>query len=399
MKRHVRPHIFFVILAVFLVGLLTGCTEEFNPEIPKSDSLLVVQALITNELKNHEIFLSRSTDSIETPEIERNAIVRVLDSGNGSFVFEETEPGKYVSTVAFAAVQGQSYSLTIMLANGNSYSSAPVELPQTSQIERVYAEKTTTDTGTDGVTIKADSFDSTGNSNFYRYEYEETYKIIAPNWNPFELAVNTPEFETVEVVNRENEERTCYASEKSKSIIVTETTSSGENRVSGFEVRFLNRENYIISHRYSILVKQFVLTSEIHAFYEKLKDFSGLESLFSQSQPGFISGNIFPDGDTNEKVVGIFDVSTVSQKRLFFNYSDFYANEELPQFPDDCGRIEILNGTPPNIFDFVTSKSVSYVDDILSESLGLVIGYVVVPRICGDCTVLGSATVPEFWEE
>jgi len=23
----------------------------------------------------------------------------------------------------------------------------------------------------------------------------------------------------------------------------------------------------------------------------------------------------------------------------------------------------------------------------------------VAPRVCGDCTVLGSAVVPEFWEE
>ena len=84
---------------------------------------------------------------------------------------------------------------------------------------------------------------------------------------------------------------------------------------------------------------------------------------------------------------------------MFFNYSDFYPNEELPPFPDDCGRFEILNGTPPNIFDFVVSERISYVDDVLDESIGLTIGYVVVPRICGDCTVLGSPLVPEFWEE
>lgn len=399
MKRPVEQHIVFIILPLFLTWLFVGCTEEFTPDIPPSDSILVVEALITNELKNQEIYLSRSLDGDKLPKIESNAVVRVLDSSNGSFVFEETEPGKYVSVVAFAATSGQSYSLTISLADGRSYSSTPVELPQTSQIDRVYAEPTTTDTGTDGVTIKADSFDPTGNSNFYRYEYEETYKIIAPNWNRSELVVSSVELETVALVDRENEEQTCYASVKSNTIILTETTRAGEDRVSGLEVRFLNKKDYIISNRYSILVKQFVLSSEVHAFYEKLKDFSGLENLFSQSQPGFISGNIFSDDDDNEKVVGVFDISTVSEKRLFFNYSDFYPNEELPPFLDDCGRIEFLGGRLPNIFDFVNSKSVSYVGDILGESLGLPIGYIVVPRICGDCTVLGSATVPEFWEE
>lgn len=399
MKRRVKQHIVFIILTLLLTWLFVGCTEEFTPEIPPSDSILVVEALITNELKNQEIYLSRSSDGVEAPEIESGAVVRVLDSSNSSFVFEEADPGKYVSVVPFAATSGQSYTLTISLASGRSYSSTSVEIPQTSQIDRVFAEQTTTDTGTDGVSIKVDSFDPSRNSNFYRYEYEETYKIIAPNWNRNELAVNTPEWETVEVVSRQNEEQTCYASVKSNTIILTETTRVGEDRVSGLEVRFLNRDDYIISHRYSILVKQFVLSSEAHVFYEKLKDLSGLESLFSQSQPGFISGNIFPDDDVNEKVVGVFDVSTVSEKRLFFNYSDFYPNEELPPFPDDCGRIEFLNGGPPNIYDFVITKRVSFIDYIISESLGLVIGYIVVPRICGDCTVLGSATVPEFWEE
>ncbi len=399
MKRPVKQHIVFIILTLLLTWLFVGCTEEFTPEIPPSDSILVVEALITNELKNQEIYLSRSSDGVEPSEIESGAIVRVLDSSNSSFVFEEADPGKYVSVVPFAATSGQSYTLTISLANGRSYSSTSVEIPQTSQIDRVYAEQTTTDTGTNGVSIKVDSFDPSENSNFYRYEYEETYKIIAPNWNRNELVVVSEEAMTVAVFDRKNEEQTCYASVKSNTIILTETTRVGEDRVSGLEVRFLNRDDYIISHRYSILVKQFVLSSEAHVFYEKLKDLSGLESLFSQSQPGFISGNIFPDDDVNEKVVGVFDVSTVSEKRLFFNYSDFYPNEELPPFPDDCGRIEFLFNGTPNIFDFVKSKRVSFVDFIIGESLGLAIGHIVVPRICGDCTVLGSATVPEFWEE
>ena len=57
-------------------------------------------------------------------------------------------------------------------------------------------------------------------------------------------------------------------------------------------VRFINRNNYIISHRYSILVRQFVQSNEAFTFYETLNDLSRNESLFSETQPGFLAGNV-----------------------------------------------------------------------------------------------------------
>jgi len=389
------------ILLLILVGCLhEGCTEAFSPELlPQSESILVVDATLTNESKKHEILLSRSTQEQGILQVEENANIRIVDVNLQTFTFTESEPGKYISDLSFSAEPNKTYRLFITTSNGRMYASNPVTLPAITQIDNVEAQKTVTDSGIEGVTITVDSFDPTGSSTYYRYEYEETYKIIAPKWGPDELLVVSEENMTVGIFDRQNEERTCYATDRSNTIILTKTSGAGEDRVTGFGVRFLNQDNFIISHRYSILVKQYVQSREAFTFYEKLQDFSGSESLFSQSQPGFINGNILPEDGGNDRVVGIFELSSVSEKRTFFNYSDFFPEEELPPFIDKCRSTTFEVGGDPSVFGLVKSKRASYAGNVSDPITGVLEAYIVVPRVCGDCTVLGSATIPDFWEE
>jgi len=400
MKEEVATYRSYILLFLLVGSLFAGCTEPFSPDLlPQNESILVVEATLSNESKNHEILLSRSSQQQGALLVEENASISIVDDSQQTFSFTESEAGKYVSDIAFGAEPNRTYRLFITTSDGRIYASNPAKLPQTTQIDYVEAKKTVTDGGLGGVTITVDSFDPSGSSTYYRYEYEETYKIIAPLWSPDELRVVSEENMSVGIFERQNEDRTCYATDKSNTIILTKTSGAGEDRVTDFSVRFLNQDNYIISHRYSILVKQYVLSREAYAFYEKLLEFSGSESLFSQSQPGFINGNIFPEDGGKDRVVGFFEVSSVSEKRAFFNYSDLFPEEELPPFVDECRLTEFELGGEPSIFEPVKSKSVSYATHITDPLTGGLLGYVVVPRVCGDCTELGSVIVPDFWEE
>ncbi|MEO9891575.1 DUF4249 domain-containing protein [Aurantibacter sp.] len=400
MKKYKVTYYISTILFVLIGCLFSTCTEPYSPNLlPQTESLLVVEAVLTNELKNHEVILSRS--SAEQGEIifEQNATVKITDDNQQTYTFSEVEVGKYISDIAFKAELDKSYQLFINTSTGKAYSSSSVSLPQSSQIESINSVKTTTQTGNIGVSIAVNSYDPTGNSIYYRYDYEETYKIIAPNWIPEHLIVASEEEQVVSVVNRENEERVCYATDYSNSILLTETSGTAEDRVSNFEVRFLNQENYIFSHRYSILIRQHVLSQQAYNFYKKLQDFSGSESLFSQSQPGFINGNIYSEDNNQERVVGIFEVSSVSEKRAFINYADFYPEEDLPPYIDDCDQTTYPVSGEPSVYQYVKANSVSYVDNITNAMTGALEAYIIAPRVCGDCTVLGSAEVPEFWIE
>jgi hypothetical protein len=145
----------------------------------------------------------------------------------------------------------------------------------------------------------------------------------------------------------------------------------------------------MLSHRYSILVKQFVQSPEAYAYYETLKGLTQSSTdIFSEDQPGFLAGNISALDDPNENVAGFFEVATVDEKRIFFNYEDFFPGEELPPY--------ILNCVPTISSGEDLARTLENNTHVFYDING---GIRTVPRECGDCTALGSNKIPDFWEE
>lgn len=429
----------FVLFIIFLSSM-TSCIEEFDYDIEGSvqQTQLVVEGTLTNELKKHQIRLSRidslidlQIDSIYNPftpvrdinrdlvNYEENAQVVVMDASGIEYVFNEESPGIYESVVQFAAANDTSYQLEITTANGKSYSSTPMTIIGTSEIKNVYAEKTISGTGEEGIGIFIDNEAIFGNAQNFRYNYEETYKIIAPNWSPYEFkltdydpcALPVPTY-NLEIVERQEEQQTCYRTETSNTIVQTQLNTS-DNGLEKFMVRFISKDNFIISHRYSIEVSQLVSGFESYGFYEQLNSFSSTTTIFSQVQPGFLEGNITSNDGEQGSVIGFFDVVSVSKNRMFFNYTDFYAEEPLPPFPFNCGLHSSPEShrsycdpgpdagslCPQSIIEMIDLGIIRYIGEN-SENIGTCPGpYVYVSQICGDCTTMGSNIVPEFWIE
>ncbi|RFN58379.1 DUF4249 domain-containing protein [Marixanthomonas ophiurae] len=387
---------------VFLTAVfLYGCVEEIDFETETFESALVVEATITNETKLQTITLSRTFQFEEDgPSAEANATVSVTDSMGNQYSFEETDiPGVYQSSTTFSAQPDRDYQLSIITANGRSYSSSPVALESTTQIDDLYVERETNESGEVGVSIFVDSYNPNEQETYYRFEYEETYKIVSPLRGSKDIEVisfNPPE---VELVPKTREEEVCYATQQSKSILLASTNLLAQDRLSRYEVRFIKRINPIISQRYSILVKQNSISRDTYRFYEKLKSFSESESLFSQVQPGFIEGNIFSLESDTEKVIGIFNVASVSSQRMFFNYSDLFAEDESPgTFVDDC---RLTRPELPLLVNQVESGLIKFVLEATgpgNPDIGFG-PYFIAQKPCVDCTVFGSNVVPEFWEE
>ena len=390
--------------SAILAVLLQGCIEPFAVTFEDFESALVVEATITNELAQQQVFLSRTYEfEEEAPTPETNATVRV-QGGGASYTFSEGSPGVYVSQQAFAAQSGTAYQLLIQTQDGRTYSSEETFLPAQTQIDEVRTERITTDLGEDGIGIFVDSFDPTGTSENYRYTYEETYRVIAPFWTPRGLEVVPPAEATVpcevRVIFDDSSLETGYASNLSNTIIQTSTSDLEEDRVSNFMVRFISRNNYIISHRYSILIKQFVQSNAAFTFYETLNEFSGNESFFSETQPGFLEGNVSSDLSANEIVLGYFDVASVTEQRVFFNYEDFYPADDARAFAIPCqvNAPVLSRGVPPVcvLSNLVKNDLVRFVDN--NGGNGDNEGpFFTVPTLCGDLTGFADPNPPDFW--
>ncbi len=392
---------FFRLCCILLLGgLVTTCVEPFETEIESFESILIVDATLTNEQKQQQVLLSRTFRFNEEQLVETGAEVGIVDDQSTRFEFIETEPGKYLTPSEFMAVPGRDYQLIIKTAEGNEYASDFRSLTPVLEIDDLYAERTVNGQGVLGITVFADSSDPQGNAKFYRYEYDETYKIIAPRWSPVEIEVLSKNPPEIQFVTKTEETRVCYGSTSSTDIILASSTEFDEDKVTRFPIRFLSKENFLTQSRYSILVRQFVQSPEAFAFYETLKEFSDFESLFSQTQPGFIAGNVFSRTNTNEKVIGFFDVSSVSSKRIFFEHIDFFPEGPPPPFINACETFSplfVFMGFSP-LIDALETGFFTYfnVNDDPEPFEG---PYLLVPKECGDCRVLGSNKVPDFWEE
>jgi hypothetical protein len=389
MKMTRTYNLYFSIALLFL----SSCVKEIDFEIKTFESALVIEATITNEEKKQVILLSRTYQTEEDgPTPERNASVNILTDGN-TYAFKELEPGRYVSTDPFSAQPSIDYTLSITTSNGRIYSSSPTILSPATQIDAVYAVRETNSNAVNGMSIYVDSFDPSGNSKHYRYTYEETYKIIAPRWVPQDLVLLDELTCAVDLrPTRPQEERVCYNTVTSTTINQVSTNSLTEDRVMGHLVRFINSEDFIISHRYTILVNQYIQSSAAYTYFETLNNFASEESLFSQIQPGYFEGNVSSETNPNEKVIGFFDVSSVSSQRLYFNYEEFYPDEPLPPLEYELQQLTISGNCGTLISGLLTDNVVYY----SGSSVG---PFNMVFRACGDCTALGNNVAPGFWED
>jgi len=408
-----RSRRIFYVAVAFLMTLLNGCVEPFETEgiVEDFKSVLVVEAALTNELKQHQIRLTRAFEfEADSARAEQNANVSVIDDQGRRFQFSEGEPGVYLSDGVFEAESGdRNYSLSITTSDGKGYASDPVELTTQNPIGNIEAARITNENGNEGMAILVNSFDPTNTSNLYRYEYEETFLIIAPDWTNTDLVKTVPDdIEDCQVnlvFTGDNNERICYGSTSSNTIILANTSGLDEDRVSQLRLRFINRDNAILTHRYSILVRQFIQSPEAHTFYTRLRELSQSDNLFSQIQTGLLVGNIFSEANADEIVLGYFEVASVSEERIFFNYDDFFPGEDLPPYFIDCDR-----SAPPLLLPFgfgcglsqlVETESVEYFGPNRGEFVAapfVPVGpHIVVPAPCGDCTRIGSNIRPSFW--
>lgn len=400
--QHIN-HLYKILFFTIFCLSFSSCTEQYVFQSNTFESILVVQANITNELKKQEVKLTKSYRLEENgPTFEKGANVYVTDSENNNYEFElEDFSGLYVSKNPFQAVPGRSYQLNITTQDGKSYSSALQTLTTVSEIN--VEPKVETVDGVKGIQIMVSSNDPTASSKFYRFEYEETYKIVSPYWSPNKLIVdpsmiNDPEPNFL-IVPRNKETRVCYTTKKSDDLILISNAGQSEDRIN-FPIRFIDMANPILNERYSIIVRQYVQSSESYTYYKTLKTLSTSSSLFSQVQPGFNYGNIKNNDDPEEKVIGYFEVSSASSKRIFFNFRDLFPVETFPPFFMECQPQELSNCwdakgcAGATILALVKSpvpEKVYYGSRLNMDII------VFVPPPCGDCTSISSNIKPLFW--
>ncbi len=395
MKKNIR-YIFILLITI----LFHNCIDPFEAGSITFDDLLVVEARITNENKKHQIKLSRTfrIDSLANVP-EKESIITVTDNLQNVYDFTEIEDGIYESDISFAADVNNTYVLNIKTKSSGEFSSSSEGITGFSQIEDIRYNVEKNNFEEEIVRISVDSKSTENNARYYLFEYEETYRLVAPYWSPFELDLSIYPPEQV-VLKSDQGGQVCYKTDASNEIIQSETESLSEGDLKDFTVRSISTQNHIIAHRYSILIKQYVQSLEAYSFYETLKKFSESEGVFSENQVGFIQGNITSNNDDNRQVIGFFEVASVSKKRIFFNVEDLNINV-VNNYSEECNLIapKEFNGFSPNVRPLLNALQNGYqFYDLNGLGLESKPGpYLLANDTCADCRLVGEPEKPDFW--
>lgn len=432
-----------------------ACVEEIPIEtdseaIRQAGKALVVEATLTDSVRTQAVVLSRVADfandsivafDIEDPSTylypveelgerpvlyESGAQVQVEDDAGQTYSFVEGEPGRYFSAVPFGAVSGRSYQLQIVLKNGEQITSEFEALTGTAVLSNLQARRVTDPVLGDGIGFYVDSGSNAGAA-YLRYNFEETFKVVAPIWNPEDFRLSNydpcadPVEYTLEIVSRQEEEQVCYRTELSDAIVLASTEGLAGNEIRDFRVHFISRNDFKIGHRYSILVKQHAENLGSYLFYDRLRNFSAQGNVFSQVQPGFLQGNLRAENSPELMVIGYFSVSSAVQQRLFLNFEDYFPGEPEPPFVVPCAyrssleshatrcpKVPVQGGPacPLSVIELLDlGRLITYAGPFDASFFPNATSptcpgpHMYVPRVCGDCTVLGSNVPPEFWIE
>jgi hypothetical protein len=154
------------IYLLFIILIFSSCEKVIDLKLNPSDSRLVIEAQMTNELGSCSVKLSRVINYDQAnnyPKIS-NAIVRIEDNGV-SYLLTETAAGIYTKP-DLQGVPGHTYNLKVIV-DGEEYTSS-CKMPTMVQIDTVYTQYEVFFVDTNLATYITYQ-DPSGERNYYRY--------------------------------------------------------------------------------------------------------------------------------------------------------------------------------------------------------------------------------------
>jgi len=371
-----------IIGLILLTVLSHACIETFYPDIEEYENILVVDGMVTDENRPCLVRLSR-TFSYEdfNANPETGATVIIIDDEGLPFYLEEQDPGSYYTdTSSFRGKAGGRYQLHIILADGKEYRSDYVMLKKAPTVENLdvrYEEKETRIQGifTRGIQFYLNTHDPMNETRYYRWEWEETWEFTVPMQAP----------------NRADRYK-CWKSNISRSIMLGNTSHLTSDRIIDYPLHYVTDETNRLRILYSLLVRQYSISQAAYEFWKMHDDLSENSGTLFDPIPTKVGGNIYNLTDPGEPVMGYFEASGVSTRRVFV------PNDLLPNnvfVPSDFEFCEFKVLVDPTNLPYFLNLGWIYIDEYYDMNK-LIVRLTNSPK-CYDCTLTGSKERPDYW--
>lgn len=375
------------IIVIILATITHSCVEPFEPDIEGHDDLLVVDALVTNDVGESFVSLSKSFgyNDIDKRSV-KDADVNIKDGQGNVYYFFENSNGEYLpNDPNFTGQAGQEYQLNIELLNGEVFQSDFMEFKNSPLIDTVitvYDEYTTADDDLiQGMRILVSTHDSNNETWYYRWQWDETY----------ETRVQVGSF-------KYKDRQVCYISSKSNSLEIASSANLSEDKIIDNEIAFIDNKSYRLINRYSMLIKQYALSKEAFDFFRDIeKQNINTGSLFDPI-PSVIYSNVSNITNPQHIALGYFIVAGVSKKRIIIDRLELPTNVWFPK-KENC---EITCRDSAFIINDLTSNGwfhIEYISGSCSSSIPGWYHWFTRARTCVDCSMLGPTKKPDYWDQ
>jgi hypothetical protein len=392
--KSVRNKIWILIIGFAVI--VAACVESYTLEgVESNPNFLVVDGFIDATGRTAIVKLSRAISlngGRQYPAVS-NARVAIESESGDEIILEQVDlhqyPGYDTGTYLVQNLEidaSKQYKLTIGLNNGagKKYESDFVTVEKAAPIESLEW-----DILGENVRILVNTKESSENSRFYRWRYDETWEYNAPLYSTYYMDADK------EMIFRPPTEQIyqCYREDPSFEILIGSSQNLSTNVLRNYPLRYIPRTSIKLSRLYSINVRQYGLTEEAYTYWLNLyKTTESTGGLFDP-MPGQVFGNIHAVNASDDMVVGYFSASTVEEKRIFINRSDLprgFLNYLQPFCDVDTVLIPDLEFEDPGTIFY----------NAIYDAMGFnIVGYTRSAPICLDCRRYGGGTLvkPEYW--
>lgn len=404
----------FTLFFFFFLIFFYSCVKPFSPNLGVYKPLLVVEGLITNENVSNVVKLSYSFQKKDSIVYKvSDATVYISDNSGNNIQLAENGDGVYkTDSLNFKGEVGKTYQLHIKTSDGKVYLSKLCTMLPVPDIDSIYFSKdkqllNNQTVVKEGISIYVDSKPGFSDKYFLRWGYDEAWKFKVPYPTSYRY-VNSQQ---ILKISQDSIKEFCWKTGNATEILINEVKSGTENRVMKEPIKFIAPdESDRLTVRYSILVKQYSISEQEYNFWDNLQKVEESEGDIFGSQPFEILSNIKNINDSSEKVLGYFQVSAVSERRKYVDYSELYLLS-LPDFNYNCRSFTrcpsdfYLNPVTwkPYTFDEIYDKyrgNYTFVKPIYyGLSTDSLIYLVFTSAQCADCELSGSFVKPDFWSD
>lgn len=324
----------------FALVILIGCIDPLDKEVPSGLRLLTVEGGITTEHGPHKVKLTRTArygnvfNDFVRPE--EKALVSVRDNFGNVEILLETAKGVYETSASFRGEVGRSYTLQIITAKQEEYTSLPELISPVPVIDSLSYSFRSIPTSNkiipiSGFDVFAHFKDDPNSKNYYMWRSSGTHKFTT---RP-DLYVSRPPRAPAPKSCCD----VCWKDDVPEvSIrILSDQFFNGNNTV--YLAAFVEDNGMRFTDKYLLRIRQFSLSEQAYQFFKLLNQQLGIEGSIFDPPPATIGGNMISLNNLNENVIGFFTASAVSIDSIFLFRSDLEFTQLPVVIPDDCREV------------------------------------------------------------